>query len=353
MESIFEIINRITPPDETARQRAKTRWDGIAKPLGSLGLFEDMVTKLAALSNSEELGHLNPILLVFCADNGVVARGVTQCNSAVTAKVAVALAEKRSSVSSMARAAGCRVIPVDVGIRDFTGHPGVLNRRVCNGTRDISSGPAMSRHECIKAMEQGAALAMELAGDGVDLLLIGEMGIGNTTTAAATASVLLNLLPETLAGRGAGLSNEGLGRKLRAIKDAIRINQPNATDPIDVLTKVGGLDLAAMCGAYLGAAACRTGAVIDGVISSVAALCAQRLCPTAEKAMFASHVSSEPASSAVLHALGFEAPIHAGMHLGEGSGAVMLLPMLGMALQLYGNGESFDSLGIEAYVPQN
>jgi len=353
MESIYDIIERISPPDEAARAAAKRQWDSIAKPLGSLGLFEDMITGLAALGGSADVHIDARRLLVFCADNGVVAQGVTQCGSGVTAKVAAALAEGHSSVNPMAAYANCRVIPADVGILDFPGHPGVLNRRVRNGTGDISLGPAMDRDECLAAMAAGAALAGESARDGAQLLLIGEMGIGNTTTAAAVVSALLGLDPVSVTGRGAGLSDAGLERKRAVIGRALTVNRPDPQDPVDVLTKVGGLDLAAMCGAYLGAAAARVPAVADGFISAAAALCARHLCPRAGKAIFASHVSSEPAGQRLLDALGIRAPIHADMRLGEGSGAVMLLPLLDMALTLYRSGQSFDRLGIEAYTPQN
>ena len=352
MERIYDIIEHIMPSDENARTTAKRRWDSLAKPLGSLGLLEETVTKLAALKGSADVHLDDRRLLVFCADNGVVRQGVTQCESAVTAKVAVALAEGRSSVSPMARYANCKVIPVDVGILDFPGHKGVLNRRIRNGTDDLSLGPAMTRSECLAAMEAGAALAMENAADGADILLIGEMGIGNTTSAAAVSCALLGLDPAFAAGRGAGLSNDGVRRKRKAIARALDLNRPDPNDPADVLTKVGGLDLAAMCGAYLGAAACNTPAVIDGYISAVAALCALRMCPTAEKALFPSHSSGEQNGAGLLEALGLKAPIHAEMRLGEGSGAVCLLPLLDMALSLYNSGQSFDRLGIEAYTPQ-
>lgn len=352
MESIYDIIEHITPPDEAARAAAARQWDSLAKPLGSLGLFEDTVTKLAALRGAADVKLDDRRLLVFCADNGVVRQGVTQCESSVTGKVAVALAEERSSISPMARYASCKVIPVDVGMLDFPGHPGVLNRRVRNGTADLSLVPAMTREECLAALEAGAALAMENAADGADLLLVGEMGIGNTTSAAAVSCALLGLDPASAAGRGAGLSNDGVRRKRKAIARALHLNKPDPNDPVDVMTKVGGLDLAAMCGAYLGAAACNTPAVIDGYISAVAALCARQICPMAEKALLASHSSGEQNGAGVLEALGLEAPIHAGMRLGEGSGAVMLLPLLDMALSLYRSAQSFERLGIEAYTPQ-
>ena len=351
MESIYEMIQMITPPDEAARAAAKTRWDSLAKPLGSLGLLEDAITKIAALRGNADAHLSDRRLLVFCADNGVVAQGVTQCGSEVTAKVAQALAEGHSSVSPIARAAKCSVTPVDVGILDFPGHPGVLDRCIRNGTADISLGPAMQRGECLAAMDAGAALARQCAEAGADVLLTGEMGIGNTTTAAAVVSVLLGLDPDTVTGRGAGLSDEGLSRKRAVIKQAIAVNRPDPDDPVDVLTKVGGLDLAAMCGAYLGAAASRVPAVIDGFISAAAALCALRMCPEAGKAMLASQVSSEPAAKMVLDALEKEPLITAGLHLGEGTGAVLAMPMLDMALAVYRECETFEEGGVEAYRP--
>lgn len=353
MESIYEVISRITPPNGTALAEASARWDTLAKPLGSLGVLEDQIAKISALQGEIQPEISRRTLLVFCADNGVVAQGVSQCGSAVTASVAEALAEHRSTVNPMARIAGCKVLPVDMGMFDFPGNIGVENQRVRNGTADISLGPAMLREECLEAMARGAALAGRLAGEGEQMLLIGEMGIGNTTTAAAVAAALLGLSPETAAGRGAGLSDEGMRRKHRAIRHALSVNRPNADDPVDVLTKVGGLDLSGMCGAFLGAAACGVGAVIDGMISAAAALCAFRLCPAAKKAMLASHVSAEPAGEALIRALELQAPIRAGLRLGEGSGAVALLPLLDMAMAVYKSGQTFERLGIEAYTRQD
>ena len=353
METLEELIKSIGGPDEAARAAAQARWDAIAKPLGSLGLLERAVTDVAALRGDAEVRLNKRTLAVFCADNGVVRQGVTQCGSEVTALVAVALAEGRSSVSPMARAANCAVLPVDVGVLDFPGHPGVLDLHVASGTGDISLEPAMTREECLRAVLAGAALARRLAREGTDILLLGEMGIGNTTTAAAVTACLLSLSPEAVCGRGAGLSDAGLARKRQTVACALACSAPDAADPIDVLAKVGGLDLAALCGAYLGAASARVPAVIDGFSSAAAALCAYRLCPRARAAMLASHVSSEPAAPAVLEALGLRAPISAGLHLGEGSGAVALLPLLDLALAVYHSGQSFAKLGIAAYVPLN
>ena len=314
--------------------------------------MEEMIVRIAALQAAADVHLDRRALLVFCADHGVTAQGVSQCGSEVTARVAAALAEGRSSVSPLAERANCRVVPVDVGIRDFPGHAGVRNLRVRNGTDDFTCGPAMSRDECLLAMEHGAELVRELAEDGTELFAVGEMGIGNTTAAAALACALLDLPAEAMVGRGAGLSSAGLERKRDAVRKALSVNRPDPDDIPGLLAKVGGLEIAAMCGAFLGAAACQKPVIIDGVISAVAALCAVRLCPAAADALLPSHVSAEPAGREILKALGLRAPLDAGMFLGEGAGAVMLMPLLDLALSLYRSGQDFARLGIEAYRPQ-
>lgn len=353
MESIWKLIDRLPPPDEDARRAAKQQWDSLAKPLGSLGLLEELVCKIAALRGSAEICLADRRLLVFCADHGVVRQGVTQCGSAVTAQVAKALAEGRSSVSPMARLADCRVIPVDVGMCDFPGWPGVLDCRVKNGTDDLSLGPAMTRAECLAAIEAGASLARAQCEDGADILLLGEMGIGNTTAASALAAVLTGRDADELVGRGAGLSDAGLRRKREIVRRAVKQNRAAPGDIVGLLQKLGGLELAAMCGAFLGAAVCRVPAVIDGFLSAVSALCALRLCPAAEKALLLSHRSAEPAGDLIVKELGLAPPIDAGLRLGEGSGAVALLPLLDMALAVYRSGQSFARLGVEPYRPLN
>lgn len=351
MKTIDEVIRGIGAPNKKARMLAKARWDAVAKPLDGLGAFEDMIEKIAALKGTADICLENRALLVFCADNGVVARGVSQCGSEVTGKVAAALAEGRSTANTMAVRAGCRVIPADVGMLDFPGHPGVRNLRVRNGTGDISREAAMSEEECLDAMARGAALAEALYREGAALLAVGEMGIGNTTTATALTAALMGVDPDETTGRGAGLSTAGLERKKAVIRTALKRVGPGEKDTVRLMAELGGLDIAAMCGAFLGAAANRTPVIIDGEISATAAYCACRLCPGAKAAMLASHISSETAGKLLLEALGLKAPLDAGMHLGEGTGALMLMPMLDMALDVYRRGQNFDRLGIEAYQP--
>jgi len=330
---------------------AKARWDSLAKPLGSLSLLEDAVVQIAARTGSMDVNLSRRTLLVLCADNGVVAQGVTQSDSSVTAAVAQALGAGESTVCYMARRANCRVVPVDMGMLDFPGSSGVLDRRVRNGTGDITQGPAMSREECLRAIRTGMELVREQKESGADILAAGEMGIGNTTTSSAAASVLLGRPPAELVGRGAGLSDAGLARKRAAVERALDVNRPDPADPVDVLSKVGGLDLAGLCGIYLGGAKYRLPVLLDGFISTVAALCAVRLWPKAADALIASHVSAEPAGALVLEALGKKPLIAAGMRLGEGSGAVAALPLLDMALAVYQSGHVFGKIGIEPYVP--
>lgn len=349
---LCKFIEQIEPPDEAARAAAQARWDACAKPLGSLGLLETAICDIAALTGSADVDISARAVIVLCADNGVVARGVTQTGSGVTAAVARQLALRRTSVCRMAALAHCRVVPVDMGIRDFSGCEGVLDRRIGNGTADLTQGAAMTRAQAEAAILTGLELAREEAAHGARLLATGEMGIGNTTTSSAVASALLGVEPETVTGRGAGLSDEGLARKVAAIRDGIYVNQPDRNDALDVLAKLGGFDLAGMCGLFLGGALHHVPVLIDGFPSAVAALCAARLCPNARKAMLASHVSAEPAGAMVLRALGKKPLITAEMRLGEGTGAVAAMPLLDMALAVYREGYTFTEGGIEPYTPQ-
>lgn len=350
--TLQETVSAIRGADEAAREQALRRWDGLAKPLGSLGVLEEMVTRIAALTGSADVALPKRVLLVLCADNGVVAQGVSQSDASVTAAVTAALGADRSTVNHMARGANCQVVPVDLGVRDFPGAPGVLDRRVRSGTADITRGPAMTREECVRAIETGIALAEEQKARGASILLTGEMGIGNTTTSCAVAGVLLGVPPQALAGRGAGLSDAGLARKVQAIRRAVQVNAPDPADVVGVLQKVGGLDIAGLCGVCLGGALCRVPVLLDGLIASAAALCAVRLCPKARDALLASHVSAEPAARMILDELRLNGPISAGLRLGEGSGAVAALPLLDLALRVYHSGHTFGELGIDAYTPQ-
>ena len=290
-------------------------------------------------------------VLVLCADNGVVAQGVSQTDASVTRAVLQNLAARRTSVCQMAAAAHCSVVPVDMGIAGDP-VPGVLDCRIAPGTADFTLGPAMSRAEAVEAIGRGIRLVQEQKAAGVQLLATGEMGIGNTTTSSAVAAVLLAQPVQTMTGRGAGLSDAGLARKVDAIRRGIACNNPDSDDALDVLSKLGGFDIAGLCGMFLGGALAGVPVLMDGFISGVAALCAVRLCPAAAKAVFASHRSTEPAARLVLDTLGKTPLLTAGLHLGEGTGAVASIPLWDMALAVYEGCYSFAEGGIVPYTPQ-
>ena len=346
-----QLLSTITPPDEAARAAAHAHWASLAKPLGGLGALETLLEEAAALTGTAQLDLSRRAVLVLCADNGVVAQGVSQTDQSVTRAVAENLAARRTSVCQMAQTARCEVVPVDMGMAGDS-VPGVVNCRIAAGTQDFTQGPAMTRAEAIDAIAAGIALVRAQKVQGVQLLATGEMGIGNTTTSSAVAAVLLGQPIETMTGRGAGLSDEGLARKIDAIRRGIAVNTPDAADPLDVLAKLGGFDLAGLCGVFLGGALEGIPVLMDGFISGVAALCAVRLCPAAAKAVFASHCSSEPAARLVLEALGKAPLLTAGLHLGEGTGAVASIPLWDMALAVYDHCYSFAEGGITPYTPQ-
>ena len=346
-----QLLTRITPPDEAARAAAHAHWASLAKPLGGLGALETLLEDAAALTGSPELDVSRRAVLVLCADNGVVAQGVSQTDQSVTRAVAENLAARRTSVCQMARAAHCEVVPVDMGMAGAP-VPGVLNCRIAAGTQDLTQGPAMTRAQAVEAIGAGIRLVQQQKQAGMQLLATGEMGIGNTTTSSAVAAVLLQQPVERMTGRGAGLSDEGLARKQAAIRQGIALNQPDPADPLDVLCKLGGFDLAGLCGVFLGGALEQIPVLMDGFISGVAALCAVRLCPEASKAVFVSHCSSEPAAKLVLDTLHKSPLLTAGLHLGEGTGAVASIPLWDMALAVYRNCYSFTEGGITPYTPQ-
>ena len=315
LERLSNQLNQISEPDKKAASEAKQRWDSVAKPLGSLGLLEDALIRIAALTGSADIDLSVRRLYLMCADNGVVAQNVTQTGSEVTARMADSFAAGKSSACRMAKVANCQVEAVDLGILNYPGNPGVRNCRIANGTADITQKPAMTKAELYRCIETGIGLVKCAKEDRVKLLVTGEMGIGNTTTSSAVASVLLGCDPLLVTGRGAGLSDSGLSRKLEAIKKAIKLHHPDPEDP------------------------------------AVAALLAVKICPASKKAMLATHVSAEPAGCMILDAIGLEPMITASMRLGEGTGALCAIPMLDMACSVY-QGSTFGELSIEAYEEQ-
>lgn len=347
--TLEETIRKIRPVDAAAMAAAKQHWDGLGKPLGSLGRLEKALIQIAGIQRTGDVHIDRKALVIMCADNGVVEEGVTQCGQEVTATVAENFLDEKSCVAIMCRRAGTKICPVDIGMAVDT--PRVEKRKIAYGTKNMAKEPAMTREQAIAAIEVGIAKAEELHAQGYEMLATGEMGIGNTTTSSAMTAVYLGLDVETVTGRGAGLSSHGLQRKINAIKQAIAVNQPDPEDPLDVLAKVGGLDIAGMCGLFLGGAAKRMPVVMDGFISQVAALTAVRLVPECADYILASHVSEEPGANILLKALEKDAFLTCGMRLGEGSGAVALFPILDFASDIYHKMSTFVQADIVEYQP--
>lgn len=336
-------------PDWEAMRECRRRWDAVAHPLGSLGLLEDALVRIAGVTGCAEIDLSKKAVVVLCADNGVVAEGVTQTGQEVTALVAKALCEGTSSVCRMAKVAGAQVIPVDMGMAQRVEDARLLQRRVASGTKNIARGAAMSRAQAVQAVETGIELVRQLKEQGFRLIATGEMGIGNTTTASAVTSVLLNVSPQQVTGRGAGLSSEGLECKCHVIEQAIAVNCPDAANLLEVLATVGGFDIAGMVGIFLGGAFYGVPILADGVISCVAALVAVRLWPSAAFGMLASHRSAEPAGKMLLDALGLHPLLDCGMRLGEGTGAVAAMPLLDMAAAVYNQMNTFSQWEMKPY----
>lgn len=347
--TLEETIRKIRPVDAAAMAAAKQHWDGLGKPLGSLGRLEKALVQIAGIQRTGDVHIDRKALVIMCADNGVVEEGVTQCGQEVTATVAENFLDEKSCVAIMCRRAGTKICPVDIGIAVDT--PRVEKRKIAYGTKNMAKEPAMTREQAVAAIEVGIAKAEELHAQGYEMLATGEMGIGNTTTSSAMTAVYLGLDVETVTGRGAGLSSHGLQRKIHAIKQAIAVNQPDPEDPLDVLAKVGGLDIAGMCGLFLGGAAQQMPVVMDGFISQVAALTAVRLVPECADYILASHVSEEPGANILLKALEKDAFLTCGMRLGEGSGAVALFPILDFASDIYHKMSTFVQADIVEYQP--
>lgn len=345
-----QVIGTISPLDSATMELARKRQAQLAKPPGSLGRLEDLAVQLAGITGRVQSRIEKKHLLVFAADNGVVAEGVSSAPQSVTRMQTINLTRHKTGASTLCRHFGCGITVCDVGICGDVPVPEVLNRKIARGTGNIAIGPAMTRSDAIRAVEIGMELAMETD---ADVIGIGEMGIGNTTTSSAVLAVLLGVDAETVTGRGGGLTDDGFEKKKQVIARAITVNAPDGQDVLDVLSKVGGLDIAAMCGAFLGCAASRRPVVIDGFISAVAALCAARLCPAARDYFVPSHASYEIGYRLAMEELKLEPMLLLGMRLGEGSGCPLAFEILEAACAVMNDMATFDQAGIDdAYLDE-
>lgn len=350
LNDITDIANiKITKPDKTTYKIVQDNWDSIAKPIDGMGRFEKIIDQIGAIQGGSEIDISKKAVIIMCADNGVVAEGVSQSGQEVTFSVAQSMAKKQSSVGKMASMIGADTIPVDIGINSTMKIDGVLDRKVRCGTRNFAVESAMTDEETLKAIETGIDIVRSCKENGYGLLATGEMGIGNTTTSSAVAAALLDCDVNLVTGKGAGLDDKGLCTKIFIIKNAIEKYKLYEADVFTVLKTVGGLDIAGLAGVCIGGAIYHIPIVLDGVISMVAALCAERLVCGVKDYIIPSHSGKEPAVKILSRALEITPVIDGQLALGEGTGAVMMFSLLDMAMTIYKEKTTFDDIKVDQY----
>ena len=346
-EPLADCIRGITPPDAEIARLVRADLDNLAMPPGSLGKIETAAVRMAAITGRRKPRAERRRIVVLCADNGLVEEGIGSAPQEVTAAQAVNMTRGLTGMSSIAGYRGDQVQVADIGIATDYHCDKVLPLNVRKGTANIVKGPAMTRDEAERAIRIGIGLAEQASRDNIDIVGVGEMGIGNTTTSAAVISVLTKRTAEDVTGLGGGITEDAFRHKVECVRRAVTVNSPDPEDPVDVLAKVGGLDLAAMCGVFLGCARYRIPVVIDGLISAAAALCAVRLCPDCRLYMFPSHESAEKGYRIAMEAVGIEPWFKLDMRLGEGSGCTMAFGVMEAACAVLDRMATFEKAGID------
>jgi len=342
--SIETLLPRIRPVDEAAGRAAQAALDAKTKPRGSLGELEVLAARVAAIRGTSSPGPLAAAVVVAAGDHGYAASGVSAYPQEVTAQMLANFAAGGAAINVLARHAGARLVVVDAGVLRPVGHRSVRALRVAAGTADATEGPAMTREQALAGIVAGADLAAELVGDGIGIVALGDMGIGNTTAASALCAALLPAEPEAVCGRGTGIDDEGLARKVDVVRRALAANE--IAEPIGTLAALGGHEVAFLVGVCLGAAAEGAVVLLDGFVTGAAALAAARLAPDAAGHMVASHRSPEPGHALVLADLGLRPLLDLGLRLGEGSGAALALPLAGAALAILADMATFAAAGV-------
>lgn len=346
--SLFEeTLKCIEGKDEEAVKKAWKRLDSLTKPIGSLGKLEEIVAKMAGITGKIHNKIHKKNIVIMCSDNGVVEEGVSNCPKDLTVTVTKNFARGITGVCVLSDFAKSDITVVDVGVDYDFNDPKIINKKVAYGTKNMAKGPAMTREECIKAIEAGIESVDDLVKKGYDLFGTGEMGVGNTATSSAILSAVTGLPVDLTVGKGSGITDEQLKSKKKAVQTALDINKPDPKDIIDVLSKVGGFDISGMCGCFLGAAKNRVPIVIDGFISSAAALCAFKLNKKVGDYLFPSHLSAEPAISYVMRELGLKPMLNLDMRLGEGSGCPLEFSVIEAALYTMDNMATFEEADVK------
>ena len=365
MTSLSRLRDAIRPLAPDAAAEAQRHLDTLTKPPGSLGRLEEIAVRLAALRGGAPRVD-RPVVFTFAADHGVVVEGVSAYPQVVTAQMVENFLRGGAAINVLARQAGARVVVADFGIAGREPSrtpstppsagaglaspiniPALVRCPIAPGTANMARGPAMTREQAARAIEQGAALADEAIGGGADLLATGEMGIANTTAAAAITAAITGLAPEAVTGRGTGVNEAVWRRKTEVVGAALRVNRPDGADGLDVLAKVGGFEIAGLVGVILAGAARSVPVVIDGFISTAAALVTATLAPEARHALFASHRSAEPGHGFALAHLGLVPYLDLSLRLGEGTGAALFIHLARAAALIYGEMATFKSAGVD------
>ncbi len=344
---IDETIYRITPPSQDWLERAAARQLQLTKPPGSLGVLEDVANRLAAIRQTLRPEASHRRIYVVAADHGVVAEGVSAYPREVTAQMVYNFLRGGAAINVLTRRLGIEVVIVDAGVdADLDDAPGLIQAKVVRGTANFTRGPAMTRDEAVKSVETGIDLARAAAAEGVELLGVGEMGIGNTTAASAIAATLTESAPEAVTWHGAGVDDAGLRRKIAAVTRALEINRPDRVDALDVLSKVGGAEIGVMAGVALGAAAERIPVVADGFISTSAAALACVFCSSVRDYLFIGHRSRERGHDSLIEFIGQRPLLDLQMRLGEGTGAALAMDIVTAAARLLSEMATFAEAGV-------
>ncbi len=346
-KTLNELVQSIRPVDPKAYQAAQERLDDLTKPPGSLGRLEDVARRLAGIQGTVRPSVRRKRIYTMAGDHGVVAEGVSAYPREVTAQMVYNFLRGGAAINVLARHVGAEVVVVDMGVdHDFGGVEGLVHAKVARGTRNLAREPAMTREEALQALGVGVDLGARAAGEGVDLVGIGEMGIGNTTPAAAILAAFSGAPPEEVVGRGTGVDDQGMERKAAAVRRGLEVNRPDPSDPLDVLHKVGGYEIAGMAGVCLGAAARGTPVVVDGFIASAAALVSVRLAPAVSEYLFLSHRSQEQGHGLMIRQLGQDPLLDLEMRLGEGTGAALAMGVIEAAARILSEMATFSEAGV-------
>ena len=349
MSLLTETLAAIKPVDAGLLQEAQRRLDNKTKPLGSLGRLEEFARRYAAISGTLEPETMKKVIFTFAGDHGVVAEGVSAFPKEVTPQMVLNFLNGGAGVNVLARHVGADVLVVDVGVDyDFNAVPGLINRKVARGTRNFARGPAMTREESLAAMEVGIELANQAKSEGVSILGTGEMGIGNTTPSSAIIAAISGKSVREVTHRGTGINDAALENKIRVIEEGLALNKPDPRDPLDLLTKVGGLEIAAIAGLVIGAAANRLPVVVDGFISTAGALIASEMHPNVREYIFAAHESVEIGHRFMLERLGAEPILDLQLRLGEGTGAALAMGLIEAGVKILQEMATFEEAGVAA-----